>query len=258
MNTPCPISPRLRRAFTLIELLTVIAIIGILAAIIIPTVGRVRETAKTAHCASNVRQIAQACLLYANENRGRLIPMRNTDDANRTWRAYIAPYVGTTKKARGVFTCPSDPTNADAADTSMDVTGNVPSSYGLNSGTQYASSPDRLHQYGDNRSPSRTLEAIKQPTRMIMIVDIGCAASGASSTNPSAWAVDTNKKSNLGYAKFPWGGSFSPTDWSVWPRHSSGKTANAGFYDGHVRQVDLIKDLRDHAEGDPLCLFDNH
>ncbi|MDR1281422.1 MAG: prepilin-type N-terminal cleavage/methylation domain-containing protein [Opitutaceae bacterium] len=58
--------------FTLIELLTVIAIIGILAAIIIPTVGKVRQSAHRATCASNMRQLGVAILSYAQENRDQL------------------------------------------------------------------------------------------------------------------------------------------------------------------------------------------
>lgn len=53
--------------FTLIELLTVIAIIGILAAILIPVVGSVRESAKSAQNVSNLRQIATALLTIEQE-----------------------------------------------------------------------------------------------------------------------------------------------------------------------------------------------
>jgi prepilin-type N-terminal cleavage/methylation domain-containing protein/prepilin-type processing-associated H-X9-DG protein len=63
-----------RRAFTLIELLTVIAIIGVLAAILIPTVNAVRASARSSQSATNLRQLGLAVRLYAQENRDALVP----------------------------------------------------------------------------------------------------------------------------------------------------------------------------------------
>lgn len=61
----------------MIELLTVIAIIGILAAIVIPTVGSVREKAQRAVDANNLREILKAAQLYADDNHGRLPDPQN-------------------------------------------------------------------------------------------------------------------------------------------------------------------------------------
>jgi prepilin-type N-terminal cleavage/methylation domain-containing protein/prepilin-type processing-associated H-X9-DG protein len=59
-----------RKGFTLIELLVVISIIAILAAILMPALGRARELAKAAACQSNEHNIGLALQMYAADNRG--------------------------------------------------------------------------------------------------------------------------------------------------------------------------------------------
>jgi len=91
-----------RRAFTLLELVFVIAIIAVLAAILFPMFARARERARRSSCASNLFQIGTALTLYAQDNDGRFPP-----DDNECGPIYRYLY------DVSIFLCPSDPANVD-------------------------------------------------------------------------------------------------------------------------------------------------
>jgi len=84
-------------AFTLIELLTCIAVIAILAAILIPAVSGVRERAQMVDWVSNTRSLGQAHLLFMSDNQNRINgmgPVRDEEGVIQSqWDTRIYPYL---------------------------------------------------------------------------------------------------------------------------------------------------------------------
>jgi prepilin-type N-terminal cleavage/methylation domain-containing protein len=70
-----------RAGFTLVELLVVIGIIAVLISVLVPVLAGARARAQNVQCLSNLRQIAHAALMYANENHGWLPPGHSANPA---------------------------------------------------------------------------------------------------------------------------------------------------------------------------------
>ena len=80
----------LRGAFTLLELLVVIATIGILAALLLPALSSAKSRGLQSHCLSNNRQLILAWTVFADDNEGQLPPNVDGVDGGGVYTNWVA------------------------------------------------------------------------------------------------------------------------------------------------------------------------
>jgi len=115
-------------AFTLVELLVVISIIGLLAGLAVPAINGGLKSAKAGACLSNLHQIGVATMAYAADNSFKL-PNAGSGTSDM-WATQLATFISTgTKSKKSIFVCPgSEKTVQEATGTDVAVT------YGVHNG----------------------------------------------------------------------------------------------------------------------------
>jgi prepilin-type N-terminal cleavage/methylation domain-containing protein len=162
-----------RKGFTLTELLAVIAIIGILAALLLPVLNAAESKARRATCMNNLGQISLGIHMYAEDSNDAFPPATNqTPAAFTAYTQLMKSYVGLTgtepRRAK-LFACPADTFyyiyNDYYPQSSYKQSRYYYSSYGFNGGNFLSGNPPVAHWPG---IAGRKLSSIKEPVKTVL------------------------------------------------------------------------------------------
>lgn len=219
--------------FTLTELLVVIGVMAVLAAIITPIISKTITRAYTAACSNNLRQLGAAVLLYINDHADRMFPYRDGESQQNGWNWLIMPYVGFneshgTRKAYNLFICPVR---------SLKV--NDPVHY-----LRFTYSINNTLVANDQNSPAPLINAIGNPHNVIFLGDSGQVPKwSGSSAYAFRWRHDPPPTDPNGVLSPLTDPDVDDNSEHGYFRYRHNELCNVVFLDGHVDSFERGKIL---------------
>lgn len=209
MNAPGVIKKTRAAAFTLVELLVVVAIIAILAALLLPALAKAKARAKAINCVNNLRQIGMGFVLYGQDNDDEIVLVGLGKPSSpgawfpgdvTYWPDLLRPYMSTSNSVA----CPMVAKGFGIGFNHVEIGG-------------WIGNPDKL-------------SSIKRPSDTVPFADTGWIANPAEA-DPDRWTEIKDRESivyrtpnNHGYY------DIIPTR----PINRHGSRSNMGFADGHA------------------------
>lgn len=200
----------------MVELLAVVSIIGILAAIIIPVTTKVRENARKSQCSSNIRQIATSMLLYAAENKNHFPAVREKQNNKQYIWSYNLTRSNLLPARFTGWYCPTHALNDPAVEARTKEWW----------ATEYARSYAACSPlFVENGRAQRNLLSIPQPSSTFMLTEWHNSNAALNNYTCAATARDLLSNPTLKFSS---------------SKHADGGR-NYAFVDGHVAYLSLAE-----------------